>query len=182
MKHPSEDKLSALVDGMLTVAETQDVAGHLAQCEDCRRTHASFEALKMALKSAPAPTQPADAFWSDTYRRMRVEVGTDAPRRSWTSVYGRQISAGLALLSVAGAVALSPIAQRTQPMNAAVAPAPQDTLDAADFSSFVRVHTNSAAAQPLADRDRQQLISADINASFADDPGYDVASNGEISL
>ena len=67
-------------------------------------------------------------------------------------------------------------------MNAAVAPAPQDTLDAADFSSFVRVHTNSAAAQPLADRDRQQLISADINASFADDPGYDVASNGEISL
>jgi anti-sigma factor RsiW len=183
MKHPSEESISALVDGMLTVAETQRVAAHLAQCAPCRESYDSFASLKSMLKGAPDPASPDELFWAKTFRRMRTEVEPEVREQSMRSpLLRRQIGSAVALATITLAVVLTPLTMKPHPSATSGPVVAQDTLDAEDVSSFVRMHTSSAAAQPLADRDRQQLISADVNTLMADDGTTETSGNGEPSL
>lgn len=181
MKHPSEESISALVDGMLTVAETRKVAEHLAQCAPCRESYDSFTSLKSMLSGTPDPAAPDEMFWANTFRRMRTEAAPEArePQRR-SPLLWRQVGSAVALASVALAIVLTPLT--TQPHDSSRHVVAQDTLDAEDVSSFVQMHTSSAAAQPLADRDRQQLISADVNTLLTDDGTTETGGNGEPSL
>jgi len=43
--------ISGLIDGELTVPETEQITSHLQQCDDCRKTRAHFELVDRAIQS-----------------------------------------------------------------------------------------------------------------------------------
>lgn len=43
--------ISGLIDGELTVPETEQITLHLKQCDDCRKTRAQFELVDRAIQS-----------------------------------------------------------------------------------------------------------------------------------
>ncbi|MDQ2688131.1 MAG: hypothetical protein M3Y28_09725, partial [Armatimonadota bacterium] len=104
-------------------------------------------------------------FWTNAYRRLRVEGGVAAKARSpWETMreglHGtqRRWAAGLAVAGLVAAAVITPlVSQGPTP------PPPVVASDFVDVSSLVRAHAASAAQQPLADPDRQTMIAADVD-------------------
>ena len=183
MKHPSEENISAMVDGMLPVAETRRMAAHFSECDTCRGTFRAFSDVKTLARASRAVTLPSEQFWSDAYRQVRVDAAATSrkPERNW-GVSSRSLIGGFAAAAALTTIALvAPLVNKPSTLT----PAPvfaQDSLDAEDVSTFVFNHTSSAASQPLGDRDRQRLISADANIQFADNSSSGTAGYEESSL
>jgi anti-sigma factor RsiW len=178
--HPHGEKLSAYLDGMLDVAQMRSVAAHLAVCPQCSGALAGLTETKRVLHVMPAPERLGPEFWADAARRMRlddqvpkrwrlsvdwdaVRVGLRQPRRRW--------SAGLATAALVAAAIATPLIYSQSPSLArlhpiAAAPAP----DSVDVSTLVQAHAESAAREPLADTDRQDVIALD-NSFAVDDVG-----------
>ena len=183
--HPHGEQLSAYLDGMLDVAQTRDVAAHLRVCPACRAAYEGLEQTRTLLRGMAAPAQPAPEFWVNAYRRMRVEdtAGRSASRPPWEALRDamrepqRRWSAGLAAAAVIAAAVAGPLVNHAPvPPMPPVPPASQTSADTVDVSSLVQAHTESAARQPLADRDRQDMIAMD-DSFTADDPGMSAAAN-----
>ena len=182
--HPHGEQLSAYLDGMLDVAQMRDIASHLGSCPACRAASDGLQQTKFLLAGIPAPDQPAPEFWTNAYRRMRIADTAKRPafQPSWEAVRQaarepqRRWSAGLAVVAVLAALLAGPLANNThmpvaQPTVVPSNVAPADTVD---VSSLVQAHTESAAHQPLADADRQDMIAMD--ASFMTGDPTDAAS------
>lgn len=72
------ENLSAWLDGELPEEESREVAGHLAQCADCRREAVRLERLDALLESLAAPVP---AGLSD-----RILARVRRPRPRWLSL------------------------------------------------------------------------------------------------
>jgi len=168
-KHLHGEYLSAYLDGMLDIARMRSVASHLNACAACRAEYQSFQATKSLLHEAPAPAAPPQAYWDDTFRRMRTEAAPhplslldslrgvlDASQRRW--------AAGVAAFAVVAALIGVPLAgNHTVQPKPIVAAQVQDSLD---VTGLVRSHAAFVAQQPLGDPDRQAMISADAQDDF----------------
>jgi len=186
--HPHGEQLSAYIDDMLDVAQMRAVAGHLRGCAPCQAACASLAQTRALLRELEAPARPSPEFWTNTYRRMRVEGQSRRPlpplgERLRHGLLGtqRRWAAGVAAAAVLGAALLAPL------VSSDLRPAAQPTAvpasaDVVDFSSLVRDHAQSAAAQPLADSDRQTMLSADADVLGASaDAGAEAAGNGSFT-
>jgi predicted anti-sigma-YlaC factor YlaD len=166
---------------MLTVDEARRATAHLAECSQCRDAYETFAGVKALFQSQPATAPLPESFWTDTVRRIRVE---SAPARTTRPAHAfplRRVGAAVGLASILMSAILGPqwLARPSQPGHAVVA---QDTLDDADLSSFVMLHADSAASQPLGDHDRQKLISTGAQTMVADDTMPDTGGNGETAF
>jgi anti-sigma factor RsiW len=180
--HPHGEKISAYLDGMLNIAEMRQIAQHLDRCAACRISLDSLQRTRTLLHSMPPPQSPGPEFWANTFRRLRVEgnapqTGRSTGKRLRLDMPGaqRRWAAGMAAAAVLGAVTLGPLL--THP--AVSPPPPAISEDFVDMPSLVRAHTDSAAREPLADPDRQAMISADTDdvATFSD-AAADTAGDG----
>jgi anti-sigma factor RsiW len=164
---------------MLDVTQMRAVAAHLAVCPQCPLTLEGLRRTRHLLQTITPPAQPTPEFWTNAYRRMRLEDATrkrTLPALPWGLLQDafrepqRRWSAGLAAAAVAAAIA-APL-MYSQPTTAPTSrpilgtPAP----DSVDVSSLVQAHAESAARQPLADTDRQDVIALD-NSFAVDDVG-----------
>ncbi len=163
-QHPQGEYLSAYADHRLDVARMRDIGLHLGQCADCKQEVKRFKELRAGLRGLPAPPPPPQ-FWSDAYRRLRVEqqARTARPRQSVFAPAGRW-AAGVAAAAVAAGLMFSPLthAPTVAPTSAPLiltAPAAQDVSP--DVAALVASHTDSVSCLPLADVDRQKMIAAD---------------------
>lgn len=188
--HPHGEQLSAYIDDMLDVAQMRSVAGHLRACTACRSACASLQQTCDLLRGLDAPAKPSPEFWTDTYRRMRVEGHARRPMpplgeqiRQGLLGTQRRWAAGVAAAAVLGAAILAPLVSNDlHPTQTTPPPAVSMNVDVVDFSSLVRDHAQSAAAQPLADSDRQTMLSADADALGASvDAGAEAAGNGSFT-
>ncbi len=189
-KHPQPELFSAYIDDKLDVAQMHQTALHLQLCEACRITCTSLRETRDLLHHLPAPSAPPPDFWTNTYRQLRVDVEL---RHANASLLGqvrqsllgtqRRWAMGAAVVALLGAVLAAPLvnselhspAQTTKPA-AIMAP------DVVDMSALVWDHTQSAAAQPLADSDRQTMLAADVDdGATSSDMGAEAASNGSFS-
>jgi anti-sigma factor RsiW len=176
--HPHGEQLSAYVDGMLDVAQMHGMATHLAICPQCRAAQEALSQTKHWLAGMASPAQPDPRFWADAYRRMRVESTERprlTPRGTWDRVRTafqdphRRWSTGLAAAAVIVGAILVPFMNEpgigiktTTTQIVTTAP------DSVDVSMLMQAHTESAARQPLADTDRQDVMALD-NSFSADD-------------
>lgn len=162
--HPHEEQLSAYMDGRLDVSQTRQVARHLSACRACRVGLESLQETKALLRSVAAPAAPGPEFWTDAYRRLRVEGEGAKTRSLWQTwragprVAQRRWAAALAVAGLVAAVVVTPLVSPGPPL-----PPPAVTSDFVDVSSLVRAHAASAARQPLADPDRQTMMAADVD-------------------
>ena len=163
-QHPHGEYLSAYVDHRLDVARMRDIGLHLGHCAECTQKVKRFESLRAHLRGLPVPP-PNPQFWSNAYRRLRVEQHTRTAR-PWRGVFapaGRW-AAGVAAAAVAVGLVFSPLthAPMTIPQKTAiVAPAPVSQDVSPDVAALVASHTDSVSRLPLADVDRQKMIAAD---------------------
>ena len=171
--HTQGEQLSAYLDGMLDVALTHRVARHLAACASCRASLEGLRQTQALLRGLRAPSLPETAFWTDTYRRMRVE-GNSARQNGiggwawarWPRTT-RQWAAGVAALVSLSALVTVPLVTTHGPgpgqPPVTVTEYGGGVGDFADITSLVRDHAASAARQPLADPDRQTMLAADVD-------------------
>lgn len=171
--HPHGEQLSAYIDGMLDVGKTRGIAGHLRGCDPCRAAVAQLQQTKTLLREMPAPPRPGPEFWTQTYRRLRVDDHERAVvhRPLWEAWRGpqqtahRRWAAGLAAVAAVGAMIAGPLQHVQNGMaSGPMAPisAPDISPDVSpDVSSLVESHTDSVSRLPLADPDRQKMIAAD---------------------
>jgi hypothetical protein len=163
-KHPHGEQLSAYLDGMLDVRHMHQIAQHVSVCDQCLFLQKSLGRTRQTLRDIPPPPLPGPEFWTDTYRRLRTE---GVARSSWSlslretlaagfSSPSRRWAAGVAAAAVIGAAVSGPLMPHPPQAAAPVA-------DSVDISSLVRAHVASAARQPLADPDRQAMLSADTD-------------------
>lgn len=128
----------------------------------------------MLLRGLDAPASPGPEFWTDTYRRLRVEGDSPRPLRvGWAP---RRWAAGLAVAALLGAAVITPLAMP----DPVPAPPPAVENDFVDVSSLVRAHAASAACQPLADPDRQTMIAADVD-DLPDDGDAALEASGDVT-
>lgn len=166
--HPQEEQLSAYTDGRLDVAQMHDVAQHLNACASCQASLEGLQKTKALLRDLEAPALPGPEFWTNAYRRLRVEGEAVKAPSPWETLRmglrGTQHrwAAGLAVAGLVAAVVVTPLVSSGPP-----SPPPPAASDFVDVSSLVRAHTASAAQQPLADPDRQTMIAADTD-DYAD--------------
>ncbi len=178
--HPHGEQLSAYIDGMLDVGKTRSIAEHLRACAPCRVAAGQLEETKTLLRRMPAPPRPGPEFWTDAYRRLRVDDRERAvPRRPlWEAWRGpeqaahRRWAAGLAAVAAVGAMIAGPL-QHTQPGVMSRLPSPVSAQDVSpdvspDVSSLVESHTDSVSRLPLADPDRQKMIAADARQASSE--------------
>ena len=178
--HPHGEQLSAYIDGMLDVGKTRSIAEHLRACAPCRVAAGQLEETKTLLRRMPAPPRPGPEFWTDAYRRLRVDDRERAvPRRPlWEAWRGpeqaahRRWAAGLAAVAAVGAMIAAPL-QHTQPGVMSRSPSPVSAQDVSpdvspDVSSLVESHTDSVSRLPLADPDRQKMIAADARQASSE--------------
>ena len=184
--HPHGEQLSAYLDGMLDVVQMRDIAAHLGACASCRAAYQGLQQTKSLLNGVHPPAPPAPEFWAGAYRRMRVEDAAKRPALPRLSRQGlrdalqepqRRWSAGLAAAAVIVAALVGPLVSHGPgPMTAPARPPVAVAPDSVDVSSLVQAHTESAARQPLADPDRQNMIAMD-DSFTADDTGLDPTVN-----
>lgn len=186
--HPHGEQLSAYVDGMLGVAKTRCIAEHLRACAPCHAVTEGLRETKGLLRAMPPPARPGPEFWTDAYRRLRVDDRERAQARPmpWDALRGpaqgasRRWAAGLAAAAAVGALLVNPLAG-VHPGNRLAVPAIPATLQqdvTPDVSALVQSHTDSVSQLPLADPDRQKMIAADAQqapdapeaAAYADGP------------
>ena len=84
--HPYEEQLSAYMDGRLDVAQTHDVAKHLSACASCQRALEGLQTTKALLRGLEAPSVPEPEFWTNVYRRLRVEGTTVKAPSPWETL------------------------------------------------------------------------------------------------
>ncbi len=162
-----------MVDGKLDLVEARGLTEHLHECAECRATLADFEKNKALFRQIAAPPPPSDRFWDETFGKMRSEPIPDVqPELRFNPANARYRRAGLAAAAcavLAVAIPLNWSGSGTRPVTRPASANVADTLDSVDVTSFVRAHTQSAAAQPLGDPDRQQMIAADADTGSGDD-------------
>ncbi|GHH70217.1 hypothetical protein GCM10018793_03910 [Streptomyces sulfonofaciens] len=72
--HPDVDEISALVEGLLSPAETEDIHRHLADCPDCSDVYASLEEVRALLGELSAPIPMPD----DVAERIDAALSAEA--------------------------------------------------------------------------------------------------------
>ncbi len=166
--HPHGEQISAYIDGMLDVGKTRGIAEHLRGCVSCRATMEGLQETKTLLRRMPTPPRPGPEFWTDNYRRLRVDDRERAVVRRplWEVWRGpeqaahRRWAAGLAAVTAVAALIAGPLTTGHGPQ-----PLPPPANVAADVSpdvsSLVQSHTDSVSATPLDDPDGQKMIAAD---------------------
>lgn len=187
-KHPQPETLSAYIDAMLDVAQMHHTALHLHSCSACRSACSSLREMRDLIHHLPAPPAPSRDYWTNAYRQVRVD--TASPQRTLSviaqvrhSLAGtqRRWAAGAAAAALLGISLAAPLVgggHHALPTRASAIAAP----DVVDLSALVRDHAQSAAVQPLADSDRQAMLSADADDGAAyGDPGTEAAGNGSSS-
>ncbi len=185
MTHPHEEQLSAFLDEMLDIRQMREVAQHLGVCSRCQGAESSLSRVKTMLRESTSPAMPDSDFWANTYRRMRTEGNA---RPGWRSAFRTALASGLpgtqrrwaAGVAAAAAIGLALAGPLLNPTSGTHPRHPITvSADAVDISSLVRDHTESAARQPLADADRQTMISADTDDAFGfSDVTADPAGDG----
>lgn len=189
--HPQQETLSAYIDDMLDVAQMHQTALHVRACRPCRASCASLRETRDLLRHLPAPPALPREFWTNAYRHVRVN---GASRQPYMSLLGqarqsllgtqRRWAAGAAAAAVLGIALAAPLVSNehhaaTQSTRTTAITAP----DVVDLSTLVRDHAQSAAAQPLADSDRQTMLSADVDdGSASGDGGAEAAGNGSFNV
>lgn len=182
-KHPEGTQLSAYLDGMADVARTHEVAMHLRACATCRADLDGLAQVRALVRQSPAPSVPGPEFWAAAYRRLRVDDRERAQSRAWSwnslgaswRVSQRRWTAGMAAaIALMGTALLAPHVGNPGGVHPTAVGLMTPVDDAPDVASLVRVHAASVASQPLADPDRQAMISYD--AAF-DGDSDDVASS-----
>ncbi len=185
--HPHGEQLSAYIDGMLDVSKTRGIAAHLRGCARCRVTAEQLAQTRTLLRTMPTPARPGPEFWTDAYRRLRVDDHERAvPRRMpWEALCGsgraaqRRWAAGLTAAAALGIVIVGPMTVSHPPVQPMIPAAPVVVQDITpDVSALVESHTDSVSRLPLADPDRQKMIAADAQqapdapeaAAYADGP------------
>lgn len=110
--HPATDRLSALLDGDLDLAERADIDAHLALCAECRGLVADLETLQGAAASwAAAAAAPSTDLWPGIAARLtaRPETATVTPFVTPAVMpvpwYRRRISLGVPELALAASLA-----------------------------------------------------------------------------
>lgn len=186
-KHPQQEILSAYIDDMLDVAQMHHTAQHLQACTPCRAACASLRETRDLLRHLSAPPAAHPEFWTNAYRQVRVN---GAKRQAPDSLleqmrHGllgtqRRWAAGVAAATLLAAILAGPIVvSEHRGLSPAAVPAATAAPDVIDLSTLVRDHTQSAAAQPLADSDRQTMLSADVDdGASSGETGAEAAGNG----
>lgn len=186
--HPHGEYLSAYLDGMLNVAKTRAMAEHLRACASCRQLAEQLQETKMRLRTMPPSPPPGPEFWTNAYRRLRIDdrERTVSRRMPWDALRGpghvaeRRWAAGLAAAAALGMMVAGPLTL-VRPPSPPVSPsvtlsaAPQDSTP--DVSALVESHTDSVSRLPLADTDRQKMIAADAQPG-ADAP--EAVANADV--
>ena len=183
--HPHGEQLSAYVDGMLDVGKTRATAEHLRACAPCRVVAEGLRETKSLLRTMPPPARPGPEFWTNSYRRLRVDdrERTQTRPMPWDFLRepgratSRRWAAGLGVAAALGALLVSPLTGPREVMAPPVPVAVQQDVTP-DVSALVQSHTDSVSQLPLADPDRQKMIAADAQqapdapeaAAYADGP------------
>ncbi len=188
--HPQPETLSAYIDAMLDVSQMHKTALHVQSCGPCRLACASLRETRDLLRHLPAPPAPPREFWTNAYRQVRV---SDAAGQHKTSLLGqmrqgllgtqRRWAAGAAAATLLVMALAAPLVSNQHHASTQTAGTPAVMApDTVDLSALVRDHAQSAAAQPLADSDRQTMLSADADdGSGPGDLGAEAAGNGSFN-
>lgn len=105
--HPSSLDLDQFVDSFSSDAEQARVAGHLADCEPCRRRAAQSTAMRDSVRAEPVPPLSADTLERILARRAKGERGpravhpaTRRDRSRSAALIGGALAAGLVVAVV----------------------------------------------------------------------------------
>jgi len=166
--HPHGEQLSAYIDGMLDVANTRSIAEHLRACAPCNQVTEQLQQTRTLLRTMPVPPRPSPEFWTNAYRRLRVDDRERAisGRSVWDMLREpghtahRRWAAGAAAALAVGAMIASPFLPPVSDVGP-VTPVVQAQDLTPDVSALVESHTDSVSRLPLADPDRQKMIAAD---------------------
>jgi anti-sigma factor RsiW len=186
--HPKGEEISAYVDGMLDLTGMRGVARHLRECDPCRNDFEAILETKALMRHVPQPASPPAEFWTNAFRTIRVQEREsqlqNAPLAerlgtAWTLAQRRWASGVMAAALLGVGLMFNQVggpSPSVTPSTRAAEPA-----DVLDIASLVHAHTQSVALQPLADPDRQAMISAD-NESSADTSSMEASVNADSSL
>jgi len=97
---PTEETLSAYVDGELAADRVAEVRTHLEACKRCNRCAEEFAEVTRAAREATSDAPPAEE-WGVVWQRLRKECApeeTEEPRTAW------RVVARAALLAAAAAI------------------------------------------------------------------------------
>jgi len=197
MGHVSTQNISEFLDGTLSLSLTQKTAMHIDRCAECK---AEFEALKKTramLKRAPKSVAPGPEFWAATTAKLIEEDRNPTPgyaipykaalsfkanRPSFTTSIAAGFCSAAAVLGVAFFMGHTPMITPGMPTSITSVAATTDTINDDDVSSFVRAHTEAAAALPLADGSRQIMLAADVDDTPDSSVGDATTNNVDANL
>jgi len=132
MRCPDLEQLADFQMEAVDAARRRHIAGHVAECETCRRELAALEKAAGAVALLPEPVMP-DNLWPGIAARI-------APRRHRVAVWWRALAgAGMLALLFFGSMAVN---RPSQPL----------PMASTEESAFVARHELLAAQDPLADR------------------------------
>lgn len=114
VRHPADDTLHALMDGVLPPRAAADVERHVAACAQCGAHVERLERLRRLAVGAPREVAPPDAVWAAVRARVAATpqvVAPEAPRAPAMPTRARRSAlvpwaAALALLVPAGGATL----------------------------------------------------------------------------
>jgi predicted anti-sigma-YlaC factor YlaD len=169
--HPSEEDLSAFIDGMMDLPAMQSVGAHLDACAACRAIRDGFRENKGRLRALAVTPPESAAFWERAFDHLETGAALpNAESRSAPSFQTRRpafrsrwsYAAAAAVLIMAAVAVRGPVAgllkpRATQPTAISV-PAEEDAVD---LAQLVWAHTSAASQQPLADPERQAMLAVE---------------------
>lgn len=196
MKHVSTQDISEFLDGTLSVSRMRDTAIHMDRCAECKAEFEAWKKTRAMLRRAPKSVSPGPDFWSAATARLIEEDRSPAraslmpltPALSFktsTPSFTTRIATGLgsaaALVGIVFLIGHSPVVTPGLPTAIAPISGPTDIINDDDVSSFVRAHTEAAAALPLADGSRQIMLAADVDDT-PDSSSGDTTTNVDSNL
>lgn len=163
------DNLTGYLDGVLDGKTMRQVDAHLRTCVVCRQVFQGLEQTRALLcHSKEELSVPSQVFWSDAYRRARIEApalghgewGWRRSRRHWGVL---AISA--AFVTVLGLMLFvsAPVGNHSQTSNVS------QVFDQVDVTSLISAHADYVAGKRLVDGSNNRILRSDMAAQTTGD-------------
>ncbi|HEV8689699.1 MAG TPA: hypothetical protein VGQ91_05340 [Ideonella sp.] len=160
---PVWEAIPWVVNGRATPSQASLVAGHVAQCEDCRAELDLQRQLQAALEASPVPDGASPEPQAEGAEEAEVEAGLqrllarldDAPEqpqpRYASATPGRRLTLALAAAVVVQAVGLGVLGLRLVPADPAAPPAVYGTLSESTPPAHATLRVLPEATMTLAE-------------------------------